>query len=128
MPAGRPSKLTPEVFEKAIDYINGGYETLGHAIPSHVGIAILLNITTSTLYKWSEENREGFSDILEKCKQRQHEILVSKGLQSEFNPTICKLVLGKHGYHERQEVTGANGEPVKVDQRVSSVTFTGPDE
>ncbi len=26
MPAGRPTKLTPEAIEKAIDYINGGYD------------------------------------------------------------------------------------------------------
>ena len=128
MPAGRPSKLTPEVFEKAIDYINGGYEDEGRAIPSIIGLARVLNVTRSTLYKWAEDLDSEFSDILAKCNEEQHEILITKGLQGDFNPTICKLVLGKHGYHERQEVTGANGEPVKVDQRVSSVTFTGPDE
>lgn len=128
MPAGRPTKLTPEAIEKAIDYINGGYETYGHAIPSAVGLSIALNVTRSTLYKWGEENTEGFSDILEKCNAYQHEILIAKGLQGDFNPTITKLVLGKHGYHERQEHTGPDGQPMQVEQKVTSVTFTGPED
>ena len=114
MPAGRPTKLTPEAIEKAIDYINGGYEALGHAIPSVVGLSIALNITRSALYRWAEEEGSAFKDILEDCNTRQHEILISKGLQSDFNPTICKLVLGKHGYHERQEVSGPDGEKLQI--------------
>ena len=127
MPAGRPTKLTPEAIETAKDYINGGYEAQGDAIPSHVGIALLLNVTRSTIYKWAEEENSEFSDILEACNQKQHQLLISKGLLGDFNASITKLVLGKHGYHERQEVTGADGNPVKVDQTVTSVTFTGPE-
>ncbi len=127
MPAGRPTKLTPEAIEKAIDYINGGYEASGHTIPSVVGLARVLNVGKTTLYRWAEERPEDFRDILEDCNDAQHEILISRGLAGDFNPTICKLVLGKHGYHERQELTGADGLPVKVDQKVTTVTFTCPD-
>ena len=114
MPAGRPSKLTPEVFEKAIDYINGGYEACGDAIPSHIGIALQLNVATSTVYKWAEDPDSGFSEILEACRQKQHQLLIGKGLLGEFNPSIVKLVLGKHGYHERQELSGPDGEKLQV--------------
>ena len=127
MPAGRPTKITPEVFEKAIDYINGGWQGEGDMIPSIQGMACALDVSERVIYDWGEKNEE-FLQILQKCKTNQHNRLINGGLSGDMNPTICKLVLGKHGYHERQEVTGANGEPVKVDQRVSSVTFTGPDE
>ena len=102
MPAGRPTKLTPEAIEKAIDYINGGYEAVGDTIPSIVGMADLLQVTAKTLYNWGESN-EHFLYILEKCVERQHRVLVNQGLNGDFNPTICKLVLGKHGYHEKTE-------------------------
>ncbi len=128
MPAGRPTKLTPEAIEKAIDYINGGYEACGDSIPSHVGIALLLNIATSTLYKWANEDSEEFSSILESCRQKQHQLLIGKGLSGDFNPSIAKLVLGKHGYHERQEHTGPDGQPMQVEQKVTSVTFSGPED
>lgn len=122
MPAGRPTKLTEEAIDQAIYYINGGYEVLGHAIPSVVGMSIALNITRSALYRWAEEEGSAFKDILEDCNTRQHEILISKGLQSDFNPTICKLVLGKHGYHERQEVTGADGKPIQLENKLLEVS------
>ncbi len=128
MPAGRPTKLTPEAIEKAIDYINGGYEVQGDAIPSHIGIALVLNVATSTVYKWAEDPESGFSEILEFCRQKQHQLLIGKGLSGDFNPSITKLVLGKHGYHERQEHTGPDGQPMQVEQKVTSVTFTGPDD
>ena len=102
MPAGRPSKLTPEAMEKAIDYINGGYEAAGDAFPSVVGMADILDVAVKTLYNWGDSNEE-FLHILEKCNQRQHRLLLSNGIRGDFNPTICKLVLGKHGYHEKTE-------------------------
>lgn len=126
MPAGRPSKLTPEAIEKAVAYIDGGYEAEGDAFPSVVGMADSIDVAVKTLYNWGESD-ERFLHILEKCNQRQHRTLLSKGIQGDFNPTICKLVLGKHGYHERQEVTGADGQAVQVEQKVTSVTFQGPD-
>lgn len=126
MPAGRPTKLTKEAIEQAKDYINGGYEHAGDAIPSMVGMAALLDVVTQTLYNWGEANEE-FLGILEKCNERQQQVLLNGGLLGDLNPTITKLVLGKHGYHERQEVTGKDGQPVKMEQKVSNVTFTGPD-
>ena len=113
MPAGRPTKLTPEAIEKAIDYINGGYRNEGDVIPSIVGMACLLDVTAKTLYNWGESSEE-FLYILEKCNTTQHNRLIQGGLDSEFNPTIAKLVLGKHGYHERQEVSGPDGEKLQI--------------
>ena len=126
MPAGRPSKLTPEAIEKAWAYVNGGYEANGDVIPSHIGIAFELKVNTSTVYHWANEGSEEFSKILEACKQKQHQLLIGGGLSGEYNASIAKLVLGKHGYHERQEHSGPDGQP--VEHKITSVTFTGPDE
>ncbi len=37
-------------------------------------------------------------------------MLVDGGLNEDFNSTITKVMLTKHGYADRQELTGANGE------------------
>ena len=89
--------FTDEIEAKALEYIQGGYDT----IPSVVGLAVHLNVSKSTLYKWSEDGHGTISDTLERCNDKQHIMLVSKGLTSEFNPTITKLMLSNHGYSEK---------------------------
>jgi dolichyl-phosphate-mannose--protein O-mannosyl transferase len=112
MPAGRPTKYTPEALQKAIDYVDGGYEALEHEIPSHVGMAIHLGVSSKTMYEWAkDDNKEEFRNILAKCMDNQQHVLINKGLSNKFNAQITKLVLGKHGYHEKidQENTGKDG-------------------
>jgi hypothetical protein len=111
---GRPTLYSESLLQKAREYVEGDYDTVyGHAIPSHLGLCEALSITKSTLYKWAgEEGKEDFSDILATCNAKQHNILISKGLTGDFNSAIAKLVLGKHGYHDRVESTGADGGPI----------------
>ena len=55
------------------------------------------------MYKWEAENKE-FSDILADIKAKQESVLINKGLSGDFNSAITKLVLGKHGYHDKQDM------------------------
>jgi len=108
---GRPSTCTPEMISKSLDYLQV-YESAGDVIPSVVGLANYLGQVERQLYKWGDINHD-FSQILETIKQTQHQVLLNKGLSSQFNSHICKLVLGKHGYHDRHEHTGKDGEPLQ---------------
>jgi len=38
--------------------------------------------------------------------KRQEQILLKNGLNNKFNSNITKLVLGKHGYHDRPQQDG----------------------
>ena len=112
MPAGRPSIYTLELIEKAQEYLDGGYETLEHEIPSHVGLSVVLGVTRKTLYHWAkEDNKPEICDILDKIMAKQEITLINKGLSNKFNAQITKLVLGKHGYHEKvdTEQSGPGG-------------------
>lgn len=104
----RPTKLNDEILQQAKDYIDN-YDSYGDAIPSAMGMAKVLKVNESTLYEWAKVDRLGFSKILETCKDRQRQVLINKGLKGDFNAAITKLVLGKHGYHDRvdsrQEIT-----------------------
>jgi hypothetical protein len=116
MPAGRPTKLNDEMRKMALDYI-GNYETVHeHPLPSAVGMASILKVAKSTLYKWAETD-EDFSDTLALCNTEQELNLIHKGLTNDFNPTIVKLALANHGYSEssKQELTGANGGSIQID-------------
>lgn len=124
MPAGRPTDYTPELVAKARKYIDGGWERLCHKIPSHSGLALFLDMSRKTLYRWAlEEGKEEIKDILEKCMVQQEQLLISNGLDNTFNSAITKLVLGKHGYHEKKdtELTGSGGGAIDMKWTVEIV-------
>jgi hypothetical protein len=122
----RPVEWSPEVLEQAKAYLNDYDTTHSHSIPSVVGLCQVINRARSTVYKWAKEEDKGFSDILEAINEKQQMVLLSKGLTGDFNAQITKLVLGKHGYHDRQEteVSGPNGGPIQV-SKIELVAFDG---
>lgn len=102
---GGEIKYTPERVELAHNYLED-YDTIyNQAIPSVQGIAKVLKVAESTVYKWAgESDKVELSEILSKLKSLQHETLVTKGLKGDFNSTITKLILTKHGYSDKQEI------------------------
>jgi hypothetical protein len=52
---------------------------------------------------WAKDKNKEFSYILDRCMQVQAKTLVNNGLNNTFNSAITKLVLGKHGYHDKME-------------------------
>jgi len=102
---GRPTKLTDAVRKKAALYPTE-YESYGHAIPSEVGLAKILRVARSTVQKWGKDDPKGeFSGILEQIQCNQEFQLLNSGLLGDYNSTIVKLVLGKHGYSDKQDAT-----------------------
>ena len=102
----RPSEYNDKVLEIANAYIDNFETEHKHSIPSIAGLAKVLKKNRDTLYQWAkEEDKEAFSDILRQIVSNQEFTLLNKGLSGEFNPAITKLVLGKHGYSEKQDVS-----------------------
>jgi dimeric dUTPase (all-alpha-NTP-PPase superfamily) len=101
MPAGRPTHLTEEILEQAREYLDNYDSKHSHTIPSVVGLCTVIKRSRSTVYGWAEDKESEIADILEQINEKQHMVLLSKGLNDEFNASITKLVLGKHGYHEQ---------------------------
>ena len=100
---GRPTKYNQEIVTKAQHYLDN-YEEYDDIIPSQVGLAIVLGLSRETLRTWSkDEDKEEFSGILEAINLKQECVLLDNGLTGKFNAAITKLVLGKHGYHDRPQ-------------------------
>lgn len=118
----RPTKLTPDLMALAERYPDNFME-YEHAIPSVVGLTRVLNVARSTLYRWGEENEE-FQDILDAIQDNQEFALLDMGLKGLYNANITKLALGKHGYHDKQDLggTGEGGGLDIVVRHVSSTT------
>lgn len=114
-PVGRPSKFSPELLAKAKEYVHI-YETLGDVIPSVERLALYLQLSRETIYRWcKEEGKEEFRDTLEEINIEQRLTLLNKGLSGDFNSNICKLALGNHGFTEKNqtEISGPNGKAIE---------------
>lgn len=127
----RPTKYTPEVLEAARAYLVS-YEDHDHAFPSAVGLADVLEIGETTLYRWAdEEGKEEFREILDAVSRKQQLVAWNKGLKGDYNANLVKLLLGKHGYHDKADNTlsGPGGGPMEVDQHwtVEVVGASNPD-
>lgn len=103
MTMGRPTDYSEELLADVRYYLKN-YEAEGDKIPSVAGLSAYLGIARSTIYDWaSQEDKKDFSDILEDILSEQEKVLLNKGLTGDFNSTITKLVLSKHGYSEKTE-------------------------
>jgi len=71
------------------------------------------------LYQWEKEGRDKrFSNIMKDCRAKQSRLLLNSGLKGEFNTVIAKLMLNKHGYHDKQEIDSSvtiNSDDVVLD-------------
>jgi len=104
-PVGRPVTYTEAVVKVAWAYIENYKTKYKHEFPSVVGLCSVLDRSRSTLYRWADENageyHKEFKDVLAKLNETQELVLLNNGINRTFNSNICKLVLGKHGYHEK---------------------------
>ena len=118
---GRPTKYTKDITEKAEKYLSECIDTTEQVItgesekftsykeklkvnlPTIEGLAVYLEVHRDTLYEWEKEH-DDFSDIIERLRGSQIKSLVNNGLSGDYNPTIAKVLLSKHGYSEKQEI------------------------
>ena len=105
MAGGRPTDYTPELTEKAQEYIDSDVD----AVHSVVGLCLHIGIAKSTAYRWVEEGNAQFKDILDTVSALQERELVNSGLTNAFNASITKLMLTKHGYTDKVETDVTTG-------------------
>lgn len=133
---GRPSDYSPDILVKARADLKGckdSYESwikqenlekgyimhdrrLRVEIPTIEGLAIKLKVHRDTLYAWAKEFNE-FSDILEELRQEQAKRLINKGLSGEYNSTITKILLIKHGYVDKLLTEHSGGITVTPEEK-----------
>ena len=110
---GRPLEYSREHLKKAEEYLlacedeetekSSGDKTvygIKVKIPTKGGLARYLGVSRDTLYDWSSKYEE-FSYIMEQVSAEQEERLINNGLSGDYNPTIAKVLLTKHGYHDK---------------------------
>ena len=119
---GRPTDYSEEMLAKAREYISlcqddeiereskqgATVYKIKAKLPTKGGLARYLGVARSTLYEWAGQHQD-FSDIMEELGAEQEDRLINNGLSGDYNPTIAKVLLTKHGYREGIEQTGLDG-------------------
>lgn len=110
----RPTEYNQDILDKAKSYFEMARTIEDDEIlPSIEGLALFIDIARSTIYKWKDEvGKEEFSDIIERILEKQGKYLINNGLNGKYNPTITKVILTKHGYIDKQDVT-SDGKAIK---------------
>ena len=124
---GRPTDYSEDILTKAREYLSARrdeveeyHKTRGEKsdtydrlvrvkLPTIEGLAVYLQVHRDTLYEW-EKQHPAFSDILAELRSEQADRLINSGLSGDYNPTIAKVLLTKHGYREGHEHTGPDGD------------------
>jgi len=137
MPAGRPSKLTQELIEKAKTYLDtchatpietekGNVSYVDVQLPKVVDLALMLKVDKATIYDWckgEDELSKQIHDIVKEINSAQEKMLIDKGLGGLFQPKTTGMLLSKHGYSEKIETDiTSKGESINtVDPKIQSL-------
>lgn len=104
---GRPTSYSEEVLASAFHYVEHFDELEGEIVPTVVGMCRYINRGKTTVYNWigdKDPAKDDFRDIVSALEESQHIHLVNNGLGGKYNPMITKLMMGKHGYSDKQEI------------------------
>lgn len=107
MAGGRPQEYHDGIPNEVTKYVKECHKK--HYLPTIEGLAVHLGFWRKTLYDWADPNSERFHpefcDIFEQLKAAQASQLIQNGLKGEYNSTITKLMLTKHNYMDKQDIT-----------------------
>lgn len=117
---GRPTEYSKDILDKVQAYLklcedeieeyhktrgdkSDSYDRIVRVkLPSIEGLAFYLKINKDTIYDWCKIHKE-FSDVIDDLRSMQADRLINSGLSGDYNPTIAKVLLTKHGYIDKQE-------------------------
>lgn len=127
MPAGRPTVYTAELIKRARGYLTA-FKDMGDVVPTIAGLACVLGVTRETCRAWANEpDKAEFSAIMKELMQRQERELVNGGIGGNFNSTITKLLLSKHGYSDKVETDHTSSDGSMTPQIVERVIIQPKD-
>ncbi len=103
MPAGAPTKYSEDVLKLAYDYVERWAEF--GTVPQIARLALHCGISKTALYEWIKRpDRKELADVYARVKAMQEAALIDGGLTRDYDSSLSKLLLKKHGYDDKQEV------------------------
>jgi hypothetical protein len=110
---GAPTKYNAAMQAKAEKILTRLWED-PDGLPSILRLSIELGIGRKTLYVWGEKH-QAFRHILDLANSLQECKIIERAMQGHWNSNIAKLVLGKHGYHDKVDSNVSGGFKIEGD-------------
>lgn len=107
--AGRPTIWSEEIEAKAWEYAQGGWESQGDAVPMVVGLCLYIERSQTVIYEWAKDEDKQFRDIVKAIGENQQVELFNKSLRGDYNASMAKLMLTKHGYSDKVDSDVTSG-------------------
>lgn len=127
---GRPSKYKKEYLETVAKYLltteDGNENSRDVNMVSVEGLAKLIGVNKTTLYKWEKAQPE-FSNALDDIRLEQYERLVNGGLSGKYNSAITKLMLSSnHGMSEKNALVTEDKDGNQKELSVTTINIIKP--
>lgn len=106
-----------------------GTSRLDVQLPSIAGLAVFLHVSRESIRTWAigeSDLEQQFSGIVDEILAEQENRLVSKGISGEYNPTIAKLLMTKHGYSDKTDITSGD-QPIQASKEAQLIAATALD-
>lgn len=94
---GTNSKWDQDTCTKSYEYINGGYDELGDALPSVEGLANCLGVSRNTLYKW-KDTKPAFREVMEAMETGHTRVTMNKACNGDIPSNLGMMLLSRQGY------------------------------
>ncbi|MDH5533329.1 MAG: DNA-packaging protein [Candidatus Pacebacteria bacterium] len=106
MKRGRPTKYSPKIPPAATTYTN---KCLKEGVfPTIEGLSAKLKLGTRTLYDW-EKLYPDFSQTMDNLRDAQRELLITNGLQGNYNTRFSMFLLkASHGMREKEPLVDSS--------------------
>jgi len=96
--AGRKTKYSPKIIKKANKYLQKCIEN--DELPTIQKLALLLGISSRTIYVWRDEHDEFFHTV-ELIQNLQIDMLIQKALNNEYSASMAIFLLKSiHNFKE----------------------------
>lgn len=126
---GQPTSFGEHLFDGMDDYLKPYLDYVDdldneHAptgIPTVAGLSLRIGVAKNTVYGWkkmeavegdsvrTDENISYFSGLIDRLEQLQEVYAANRGLTGDYNASIAKLVMARHGYVEKVDNVSSDG-------------------
>lgn len=130
MPKTNSTKCTDEVIATAREYLDGGYESAGHVVPTHSGLALYLGVARQTPKNWAAQeennkNAQAMAAILDELTSRQEVLIIAGGLSKQYDSGFAKMMAANHGYSDKHTVDNTSSDG---SMKPTQIVLTAPDD
>jgi DNA modification methylase len=118
----RPTKYKKSYAKLMLDFftrdytVKNGRKTEAVNYPTFERFALNIGVSRDTIYEWGNKHPE-FSDMLNKCKQIQEDIIIVNTLKGNYHASFAQFLLkNRFNYHDKIQTEQSSEVKIVIDE------------